>query len=343
MTSDEVAAEKRKQQIHMVQTYFAQHARLNNVAHRMTVANRADCMDEVAGKLGLHAITAGQLPPKFREAAIEALSLSQTTPTVVSVVEGGPAAKAGILPGDEIVAFDDESVPVENGPDWVASYLKKAGERKIRVEVRRAGQSQTRVVQTVSGCSVSILLATDEQPNAFTDGKRIVVHTGILRIAPSDAELAVIVGHELAHVTMGHIKKREQNQVAGAIGGVAVDIGLALLGVHTGGAFTRGLGDAGGLAYVTEFEREADYVGTYYVARAGYDGTGIERFWRAMAQENPKQIFYAGLHPTSPERFLLMQKTNEEIADKKRRRVPLTPEAKVPPVTTAQASESASN
>lgn len=155
-----------------------------------------------------------------------------------------------------------------------------------------------------------------------------MIHSGILRVARTDEELAIVVGHELAHVTMGHLKKREQNKIAGTFGGLVLDVGLAMAGVNTGGAFTKGMGDAGALAYATDFEREADYVGTYYASRAGYDPAAGMNFWRSLAQENPKQIFYAGQHPTSPERFLLIQRTTAEIAEKRRKRWPLVPEKK---------------
>jgi hypothetical protein len=48
-----------------------------------------------------------------------------------------------------------------------------------------------------------------------------------------------------------------------------------------------------------------------------------------MGQENPKAIFFAGLHPITPERFLQMQKTQAEIAEKMRLKQPLVPERRV--------------
>ena len=91
------------------------------------------------------------------------------------------------------------------------------------------------------------------------------------------------------------------------------------------------------MTYSRDFERESDYVGAYYAARAGYDLSASERVWRNVAQENPAQLAYGGSHPTSPERFLLIQKTAAEIADKKRRNAPLSPEAK--PATNAATAE----
>jgi len=164
-----------------------------------------------------------------------------------------------------------------------------------------------------------------------------VVYSGLLRLTQNDAELATVLGHELAHITMGHLEKRAGNQIAGAFGGLLVDVALAAVGVNSQGAFTRGFGNVGGRAFATEFEREADYVGAYYVARAGYDAAQAEGFWRTLAQENPKQIFFAGLHPTSPERFLLLQQTNDEIARKRRLKLALRPELKAAAVAASPA------
>src|SRR5262245_14398096 len=185
------------------------------------------------------------------------------------------------------------------------------------------------------GCAVPVFLTANQGTNAITDGKRIAVYSGILRLAQTDAELAAVVAHELAHVTMRHIQKGEQNRVAGMlggfIGGLAMDlkagVDAGLKGqITTEAKHTREMMQ--GKAFAMDFEREADYVGLYYVARAGYDIAGAERIWRALAQENPRQIFYAGMHPTTPERVVLLQKTAQEIAEKRRHNQPLDPEQK---------------
>ena len=91
----------------------------------------------------------------------------------------------------------------------------------------------------------------------------------------------------------------------------------------------RELGHAGRLAFSVDFEREADYVGAYYAARAGYDLAGAEEFWRAFSLENPDSILAATTHPVTSVRFVQIQKVVAEIADKRRRNVPLIPEIKV--------------
>ena len=80
---------------------------------------------------------------------------------------------------------------------------------------------------------------------------------------------------------------------------------------------------------MSRFEREADYVGAYYAARAGYDLAGAEDLWRALSLENPGQSSHREDHPVTPVRFVQMRKVAAEIADKQRRRLPLIPELNI--------------
>ena len=149
-----------------------------------------------------------------------------------------------------------------------------------------------------------------------------------MRLTKTDNELALIVGHELAHITAGHFGKQGQNQIVGMIGGAAADALLAAAGLNTGGALTSSFGRIGRNAFSPDFEKEADYIGLYFAARAGYSIKGVETFWRRMADEDPKSIRFAGTHPTTAERFLVIAKTDGEIAAKRRKGVALRPNKK---------------
>jgi predicted Zn-dependent protease len=80
------------------------------------------------------------------------------------------------------------------------------------------------------------------------------------------------------------------------------------------------------MAYSVAFEQEADYVGLYFMTRAGYDSAGAENFWRRMAAENPRNVTAARTHPTTPERFLALAATRDEIAEKQANGLALTPD-----------------
>lgn len=241
-------------------------------------------------------------------------------------MDGGPAAKAGVFRGDVLMALNNETVPSTKAAAWMNERIKRNGVQPVNLTIARSGQTRSITIVPEVACAVPVNLANSGQANAFTDGQKIVIYSRILQIAQSDDELALVVGHELAHVNMKHIEKHAQNQVAGAVGGALLDVAFALGRINTGAAFSRTGANVGAKAYSIDFEKEADYVGAYYVARAGYNVVGAERLWRALAQEDPKQMTYAGLHPTSPERFVQMQKTSEEILRKRQLNQSLTPE-----------------
>jgi len=115
-------------------------------------------------------------------------------------------------------------------------------------------------------------------------GGKIVVYTGILPLVGTDAGLATVLGHEVAHATAEHAAERIEREhltaVAEAIlaGGVAFTPGQyvrvrALLGVG---------GEAASLRFSRSQESEADHIGLIYLARAGYDPHQAIAFWQRM-------------------------------------------------------------
>jgi Zn-dependent protease with chaperone function len=340
LPKDAVEAERRHQQITQIKDYYAELRRVDGVAFRIRTANRATCKRWVSAQIGLYAATPQSLPHRYRSYSAEALTLTWARPTAIAVADTSPAAQAGIAIGDEIIALNGELIPVTGTPSWVNDWLTTNGEKPVQVNLRRDGVDRTVTVNPVMGCAIPINYVTADEVNAFTDGKKIVISSAIVAIARTDAQLAVVIGHELAHVNLGHNNRRVFNAVLGAAGGVMVDAGFLVGGISTGGAFTRAFERGGAMAYSVGFEREADYVGAYYATRAGYDLAGAEEIWRAIGQAHPDSIRLAKTHPSTPERFVQMQKVAEEIADKQRRHVPLVPELKAMQAEAEPAMES---
>ena len=79
--------------------------------------------------------------------------------------------------------------------------------------------------------------------------------------------------------------------------------------------------------YSQEFEAEADYVGIYYLERAGYSTENVANFWRDMAVEHPGSInqSHTSTHPATPERFLEINAAIKEIEEKKKSNQQLIP------------------
>lgn len=342
MPVDEVRAEQRLEQIAHIRKYYAELHRVDTVAFRIRAANRANCGGWESAQIGLHAATPQSLPSKYRSYSREALDLTWMRPTVISVVEGSPAAAAGIVKGDEIIALNGELIPLTGTANWMAGWLKHHGPRPFEANVRRDGVDRTVTITPVMGCAIPITYITSDSTNAATDGKKIIVHSAIVEMAKTDAQLALIIGHELAHVNLGHIDKKLMNRALGTVGGVLIDVGFLSGGISTGGAFGKEFGKAGIMAYSVAFEREADYVGAYYAARAGYDLEGAEQFWRAASMVSPASIRIGPTHPTTPVRFVQMQKVAAEIAEKRRRNLPLVPDLKFPPTQDEPATQHSS-
>ncbi|MEJ2377913.1 MAG: M48 family metallopeptidase [Pseudolabrys sp.] len=292
-----VKAEHRKEQVAQMRDYYTQLARVQKIAFRLRTANASFCKS-VTAQIGLHAATVRSLPRKLRSYATQALGLSWTRPTVIAVAATSPAAAAGIMTGDQVLRLDGTPVPPTAMQGWIGRILKRNGTKPLRIALRRDGIDHIATVTPVMGCAVPVRLMSDPAPNAFAGEDKITILSGMLRLLPKDSDLAVIMGHELGHVTMDHLHKRKVNALKGA------------------------------LAYRVEFEREADYVGCYYAARAGYDISGAEEIWRRVSLELSESIRFARTHPTSPERFALMRRTITEIEDKQRRHLPLLPEVK---------------
>lgn len=327
LPAKEVAAEQRKEQIDQIRDYYAALARVNDVAFHIRVANREFCKD-VEARIGLDAATVRSLPRKYRSYADEALQLSWTRATAITVAGGSPAALAGIMTGDQVLTLDNAPVPATGTAKWMEKWLRRHGTQPVQIMVRRDGVDTPHTVTPVMGCAIPINYVSEPTPNAFTDSKKIMIYSGILRVAQSDADLAVIVGHELAHVNMGHYEKKMQNALLGELGGALIDGGFMLGGIYTGTTFTKHFEKFGARAFSVQFEREADYVGAYYAARAGYDISGAAEVWRRFSLENPNSIRLATTHPISPARFVQMQKVIAEIAEKKRLGLPLVPNLK---------------
>ena len=325
----EIAAEQRREQIAQIRSYYAAVHRVENVAFRLRVANHTFCKNRVSPQIGIYAVTPRSLPKHFRSFAAEALDLTWARPTVISVSDGSPAAQAGIRNRDEIIALNGELVSPTKPANWMGGWLKANGDKSVRVDLRRDGVTRTVTVTPVIACSIPVNYVVNDQANAATDDKGITINSGIVALAKTDGQLATVIGHEMAHANLGHLEKRRFNTVIGFAGGLAIDAGIMAGGLPTNGVFTREFMRGGARAFSVQFEREADYVGAYYAARAGYDLAGTEELWWAFGQQSdPSSLRFAKTHPLAPVRFLQMRAVAAEIAGKERRHLPLVPELK---------------
>lgn len=178
------------------------------------------------------------------------------------------------------------------------------------------------------GCFFEFELAEEGGVNAYADGKKIVVMPGMMQFAKTDEELAVVLGHEYAHNVMGHIASSKKNSLLGQLAGSLLDGLAATQGINTQGGLGKLGSYAGVMRFSKEFEKEADYIGLYITALAGYDIKNAPNLWRRMSLENEKAVYTATTHPTNPERYLILEKVVAEITNKKRNATALMPNLK---------------
>ena len=242
-------------------------------------------------------------------------------PYVIALPEESSAAKAGVREQDVLVAIDDWRIPEDDYHRELSRQLEEQSQdnSSLAMTFLRDGEELQIVVPLDRICDFSLVLQRKELINAFADGKRLIFTTGIMNLLRDDDELAAVIGHEMAHNTMGHIDKKMGNAAIGLV----FDLFFAGIGVNTQGAFSN----AAGAAYSQDFEAEADYVGLYYMYHAGYNIDDAPTVWRRMSLGNPASIqeSISSSHPSSPERFVALEDTIQEIRRKVKNGEPIVP------------------
>jgi predicted Zn-dependent protease len=153
-----------------------------------------------------------------------------------------------------------------------------------------------------------------DEVNAFCmPGGKIVVYEGIMPFATTDAELAAVVGHEVAHAVAKHANERMSQQMLAQYGGLIVEqaVGGSSASVQTIANTVYGLGAQYGvmLPYSRKHELEADHMGLIFMAMAGYDPHAAITFWTKMSQGQTASIpEIMSTHPSDANRIAELQK-----------------------------------
>jgi len=232
---------------------------------------------------------------------------------VLAAVPDGPAYRAGLTAGDVILSVNGEPAPTTAAATRAfglkMAHISRSGE-PIALSVRRGNETVNATVRPERLCGYQIQVTEMPQVNARTDGRRsIMITRGMLDFANTDAELALVVGHEIAHNALGHLNARTQLMRSLAAAGR-----------------TAGAGTANGMtpAFSQALEMEADHMGLYIVARAGMPVEDAPHFVErlaATAGSNPQ----VRTHPASDARVAALARTVSEIEAKRAAGLPLTP------------------
>ena len=176
-----------------------------------------------------------------------------------------------------------------------------------------------------------VSVVRDKQANAFClPGGKMVVYTGILPIAKTEAGLATVLGHEMGHATSRHGSQRllESDLANALLTGAQTSLALGDMDYRHKMEVMAALGAGTKFGVLLPFSRkhesEADEVGLYYMARAGYDPHEAVAFWQRMEQAggaNAQPPEFLSTHPSHGTRIerlqAHMQRALEEYARSK--------------------------
>lgn len=158
-------------------------------------------------------------------------------------------------------------------------------------------------------------LVEDETPNAWVmPGGKVVFYTGILPYTQTEGGVAVVMGHEIAHVVARHGNERMSQALLVQTGGLALALALEEQPEETQNMFLMayGVGSALGviLPYSRAHEREADRLGMIFMAMAGYHPNEAVEFWKRLDQASGGASVpeFLSTHPTSASRIRDLEK-----------------------------------
>ena len=185
----------------------------------------------------------------------------------------------------------------------IAEYVNRVGQNIVR-------NSDAKVPFTIK-------MVDDKAVNAFAlPGGFFFVNTGLMLRAESEAELAGVMAHEIAHVAARHgTKQATRGQIVNY-----ASLPLLFLGGWTGFGIRQAAGFAipmGFLRFSRGMESEADLLGLQYLYKTGYDPTSmVEFFEKLLADQKRKPGTMAKLfssHPPTGDRVIKTQERIDEI------------------------------
>jgi len=248
--------------------------------------------------------------------ALVCLSLATLSGCVTTTAGGAVGANRSqlmLISSEELNQMAAQSYDTLKSEASAKGVLNKdaAMLKRVRAITGRL-QAQTNVFRKdAPGWQWEVNIMTSDELNAFCmPGGKVMVYSGIItKLDLTDAELANIMGHEIAHALREHV--REQMSQA-----------LVAQGVIGAGAAIFGLGktstDAASVGYqvllASKFSRndesEADQIGLELAARAGYDPRAGITLWQKMTSANQggKPPEFLSSHPADATRIQQIQK-----------------------------------
>ena len=210
----------------------------------------------------------------------------------------------------EIGKEADASIIVQYGlydDDDLERYITRLGEELLAVSHLRREDTPAEMRNT----PFTFRLLDSPVVNAFAlPGGYIYITRGLLAHLDNEAQLAVVLGHEIGHVVGRHASKRAATQQFGQLGVIAVAVGAqGIFGGNAGEEALNTVGTAAGLMFLSygrDDERESDRLGVEYGALTGYESSEGSKFFQSLKRISEKSgssiPSFLSTHPDPGER-----------------------------------------
>ncbi len=294
--------------------YMDERARVERVGFRLRKAAASDCAERKQTKADIGLVVWSLVNfqnPEDRARLAGDFALTNAV-TVALAVDGAPAASAGVRNGAIVTQVNGEAIGEGKGATerYIARATTAAKQGTVRLKFND-GSDVAVTPDTV--CEFPTLLVRSADINAAADGTVLAITSGLFELTQSDDEVALILGHELAHNVFRHLELVKSAKPAS---GTLLDaFAKSAIGTAVAATINR--------PFSVQYEKEADYAGLYFMARAGYDIDAAAGFWKRL-NETMKAKSVAATHPTGPERLRAIEATIAEIKAKQKKGQPLT-------------------
>src|ERR1700739_3466673 len=207
----------------------------------------------------------------------------------------------GVGKGVNFYSLEKEIALGKQMAQEVERQAKVVDDPTIAEYINRVGQNLVRNSDAKVPFTIKVL--DSEEVNAFAlPGGFFFVNIGLILKADTEAELAGVMGHEIAHVAARHGTRNATRGQIAQIGMIAMSIAIPY--GWTGYAIRQGAGMAIPLGFLTfsrANEREADHLGLQYMYKAGYDPTAfVDFFEKIETLEKKKPGSIAKIFATHP-------------------------------------------
>lgn len=193
-----------------------------------------------------------------------------------------------------------------------AQLVKRVG-KKIAYAVEKY-MKEKGLQDQINGFKWEFNLIEDNTVNAWCmPGGKVAFYTGIMPICQDEAGVAVVMSHEIAHAIAEHGNERMSQQLTAQMGGMALSAALSQKPQATQQLANTAFGLGAQYGVLLPFgrtqESEADELGLYFLAMAGYQPEAAVPFWKRMAaQGGQRPPEFLSTHPAPETRIRNIQK-----------------------------------